>query len=170
MRIPPLYEKGSWQRFFAGAVCGGLISWILFVYMFGIFQDIQIKHISKQSLEIKDLKEDIAIFQEDYKRLNEENKKGLTLQEINVKLVNAEAYKFDKFREYQLEAEAREEISHLIAKEIKGIYESHELLVSAIENKVFTIDEKDYHLEVKGIFLIYTSLEIQVAMRFQENK
>ncbi|MFZ3590707.1 sporulation membrane protein YtrI [Bacillus sp. DJP31] len=169
MRIPPYYEKGSWQRFFAGGVFGALISWILFVYMFGVFQDIQIKHISKQALEIEDLKDHIQIWQDDYKKLNEENQKGLTLQEINVKLTNAEDYKFDTFREFQLESVAKKEINHLIAKELNTIYQSQELIIRAIENKVFTIDEKDYRLDVRGIYLLNTNLEIQVMLQFKEN-
>lgn len=170
MRIPPYYEKGSWQRFFAGAVIGAIISWIMFAYMFGVYQDTQIKHISKQAQEIKNLQEDIKIWQEDYKKLNEENQKGLTLQEINVKLTNAELYKFDTFRQYQLESEARKELNHLIAKEITTIYESQELIERVIENKTFSIDDKDYQLEVREIYLLYTELEVQVSVKFKDNQ
>jgi hypothetical protein len=171
MRIPPYYQKGSWQRFFAGAVVGGILSWIIFVYMFGIYQDIQITYITKQSKQIEDLKDDIKIWQEDYTKLNEENQKGLTLQEINVKLVNAEKYKFnDSIRKLQLESEARKDINHLIAKEISTIYENQELIIKAIENKTITIDGKHYQLEVRGIYLLYTNLEIQVAMKFKDEK
>lgn len=170
MRIPPLYEKGSWQRFFAGAVCGGLISWILFVYMFGVYQDIQIKYISKQAIEIQDLNGKIEIWKDDYEKLNEESQKGLKLQEVDVSLINAETYKFDTFRAYQLETEAKKEITHLIAKELTTIYQSKELIIRAIENKGFTIDEKDYSLEVRGIFLINTTLDVQVAVKFKEDK
>lgn len=170
MRIPPYYEKGSWQRFFAGCVFGAILSWIAFAYMFGVYQDTQIKHISKQAQEIKNLQEDIEIWQEDYKKLNEENQKGLTVQEIKVKLTNAEKYKFDTFRQYELESAARKEISHLIAKEITIIYQSQELIKKAIENKTFTIAEKDYQLEVRGIYLLYSQLEIQVSMKFKEDK
>ncbi len=167
MRIPPFYEKGSWQRFFAGGVFGGLISWILFVYMFGAFQDIQLTHISKQAEEIKNLKEDIKIWSDDYTKLNEEKQKGLTLEKVNVKLINSEAYKFDSWRQYELESVAKKEINHLIAKELTLIYQSQELIIRAIENKVFKIDEKDYRLDVKGIFLLNTTLEIQVAVQFK---
>ncbi|KAA0549128.1 sporulation protein [Bacillus sp. BGMRC 2118] len=170
MRIPPYYEKGSWQRFFAGCVFGAIFSWIAFAYMFGVYQDTQIKHISKQAQEIKNLREDITIWQEDYKKLNEENQKGLTLQEVKVNLLNAERYKFDGLRELTLESEARKDISHLIAKEISTIYESRELIRKTIENKTFTIDEKDYQLEVRGIYLLYTELEVQVSMKFKDDK
>jgi hypothetical protein len=170
MRIPPYYEKGSWQRFLAGGVFGGLLSWVIFAYMFGVYQDTQITYISKQAEKIIKLEKDIEIWQEDYKKLNQENQKGLTIQEINVKLINSEKYKFDSFRTYELETKARQEISHLIAKEISTIYQSEELIRKAIENKVFTIDEKDYRLEVRGIFLLYTDLRIQVSMEFQKDR
>jgi hypothetical protein len=170
MRIPPYYEKGSWQRFFAGGVVGGILSWIIFAYMFGVYQDIQIKHITKQAEEIRKLKANIEIWQEDYKKLNEENQKGITLQEINVKLINAEKYKFDSLRKLDLESKVREDISHLIAKEISTIYDDQDLIERAIENRSFTIDDKDYQLEVRGIYLLYTNLEIQVAMKFKNEK
>ncbi|WP_456278018.1 sporulation membrane protein YtrI [Bacillus sp. AK128] len=170
MRIPPYYEKGSWQRFFAGGVIGGLISWVIFAYMFGTYQDTQILWISKQAEEIKDLKEDIKIWQEDYQKLNEENQKGLTLQEINVSLTNGDKFKLDNFRTYELETLAKQEINHLIAKEITTIYDSKELIQKAIENRVFTIGEKQYRLEVRGVYVLYSKLEIDVTMKFHDKK
>jgi hypothetical protein len=170
MRIPPYYEKGSWQRFLAGGVIGGIISWIIFAYMFGVYQDIQIKHITKQADEIRNLKADIEIWKEDYKKLNEENKKGITIQEIKVKLINADKYRFDSLRQLDLESKARNDISHLIAKEISTIYDDKELIIRAIENRSFTIDDKHYQLEVRSIFLLYTNLEIQVEMKFKDEK
>ncbi|MFD1737109.1 sporulation membrane protein YtrI [Bacillus salitolerans] len=168
MRIPALYEKKTWQRFFAGAVCGGLISWIIFAYMYGEYQDAQIIHISKQAKEIMNLKQDIDIWKKDYEKLNEENKKGITLQEINVKLLNAERYKLDSLRKYEIEKGAKHDINHLIAKEISTVYESRELIKRTIENKVITIDEKRYRLEVRGLYLLYTNLDVEVSMRFHE--
>ncbi|WP_246941171.1 sporulation membrane protein YtrI [Bacillus pinisoli] len=168
MRIPPYYEKGSWQRFFAGGVIGAIISWIIFAYMYGTYQDTQILWISKQAEEIKDLKKDIQIWQEDYKKLNEENQKGLTLQEIDVTLTNGDKYKMDKFRTYQLETLVKQEVNHLIAKDITKIYESRELIKRAVENRVFTIDDKQYRLEVRGIYVLYETLEIDITMKFND--
>ncbi|MEI2400973.1 sporulation protein, partial [Paenibacillus phytohabitans] len=55
MRVPPYYQKPGWQRFFAGVVIGALISWIVFLFQFGVLQDNQIKKITQQEDEIKDL-------------------------------------------------------------------------------------------------------------------
>ena len=39
MRIPPYHRTPTWQRFFAGAALGGLISWVIFFYMHGVQQE-----------------------------------------------------------------------------------------------------------------------------------
>ncbi|MDV2888249.1 sporulation protein, partial [Alkalihalophilus pseudofirmus] len=48
MRIPPYYRRPSWQRFFAGMAIGGAISWCIFLYIFGVWQEENAKLIRKQ--------------------------------------------------------------------------------------------------------------------------
>lgn len=55
MRIPPYYRRPSWQRFFAGMAIGGAISWCIFIYIFGVWQEKHTALIDKQSEKIIDL-------------------------------------------------------------------------------------------------------------------
>nr|WP_235048659.1 hypothetical protein [Geobacillus sp. WSUCF1] len=75
MRIPPYYQYPSWQRFFAGAAIGALISWFVFLYMFGVLQEKQVRHVNELNEQIADLQNEIRIWQEDYIHYNKEMKK-----------------------------------------------------------------------------------------------
>ncbi len=55
MRIPPYYHKPSWQQFFSGLILGGVISWGIFLYIFGVWQEKQANQIQKQKEEIQEL-------------------------------------------------------------------------------------------------------------------
>ena len=48
MRIPPYYRKPTWQHFFAGMAIGGVISWFIFLYIFGVWQEDYSKQIKTQ--------------------------------------------------------------------------------------------------------------------------
>ena len=66
MRIPPYYRNPLWQRFFAGVIIGAIISWGLFLYMFGDLQEKQIQLIETQQDAIKDLHDELEIWQNEY--------------------------------------------------------------------------------------------------------
>jgi len=164
MRIPPYYHERTWQRFFAGAAIGAVISWVVFLYLFGTLQERQTRRIAELEDKIVDLQNDIRIWQEDYVKLNKANKKKLTVQEIRVHLANAEQYKLDSYTTFHIEESVREDISHLIAKDMETVYQGKELLKKAIENKTYTMNEQTYRLEVTELFL-FTTLSIEVKLK-----
>lgn len=164
MRIPPYYNEPGWQRFFAGMAIGALIGWIIFLFIYGTFQEEQSREIEEQETKIAILEEEKKIWQEDYKKLNKENKKRLTLQEIKIKIENGEKYNLGDFTVFQIEKAVKEDISHLIAKDIESVYNSRELLVKTIENKEFELDDKQYKVQVKEI-LFFTTLYINLEIR-----
>ncbi|MEM5591984.1 hypothetical protein AAHH67_10045 [Niallia circulans] len=55
MRIPPYYKNQAVQRFFAGMVIGGVISWCIFVFIFGVWQERYSSEIKTQKATIEDL-------------------------------------------------------------------------------------------------------------------
>ena len=95
MRIPPYYRRPSWQRFFAGAAVGGAISWCIFLYIYGVWQEENTELLRIQQQKIIDLNEEKKIWQEEYKEMNKRNIEQLTVQKINVKIMNWEKYKLD---------------------------------------------------------------------------
>ncbi|MBY0124070.1 sporulation membrane protein YtrI [Bacillus sp. S/N-304-OC-R1] len=161
MRIPPYYRNPVWQRFFAGMAIGGMISWFIFLYIFGEWHEKYSKEIKTQKEEIADLKNDIKIWQEDFKELNKQNRQLLTVQDIKVKILNSDKYKLDSFSVFEIEDELKEDIKLMKAKDIETVYKSSDLIKKMIENKVFRINEKRYRVEVKQM-VIYTTLSIKV--------
>ncbi|MBB5324501.1 uncharacterized protein YqiB (DUF1249 family) [Anoxybacillus tepidamans] len=164
MRIPPYYRDKTWQRFFAGAAIGAVMSWFVFLYLFGTLQEKQVRHIAELQDKIVDLENDIRIWQEDYVKLNKANKKKLTVQEIRIHLANADQYKLDSYMTFHIEESVKADVSHLIAKDIETVYKSKELLKKAIENKTYTINEQTYKLEITELFL-FTTLSVELKLK-----
>jgi hypothetical protein len=164
MRIPPHYRYPTWQRFFAGVVIGAIISWFIFLHLFGVLQEKQVRKIIELQDKIADLENEIRIWQEDYVKQNKINQKKLMVQEISVHLVNAEQYKLDSYTTFRIEESVKEDISHLKAKDIETVYNSRELLKRAIENKTYTINEQPYKLEIHQLF-VFTTLSIELKLK-----
>ena len=164
MRIPPYISNPTWQRFLAGLVIGALISWVLFLYMFGIQQEKQIFTIQTQKEQIDDLNKKIAIWEDDYHKLNAQTEKGLTIQEVQVQITNGKAYNLDKLSIAEAEDVIRDDLASLIAKDVKTIYNGKVLLKKSIENKFIEINKKQYRLEVVEI-MFYTEMFIEVKLK-----
>ncbi|KXZ13686.1 sporulation protein [Bacillus nakamurai] len=165
MRIPEYYKKPGWQRFFAGMMCGAAVSWLFFLFTYGTFQEEQVTIIEKQQEHMRDLKTQISIYQEDLHKLNEDNKKRLLIQSVDIKLLNGEKYKISQPDKMKFEEHVKDNISEVITKDIESVYKTKELLKRTIENKVYTINEKEYKAEVKEL-TIYTRLSVEINISF----
>ncbi|MDQ1144765.1 hypothetical protein QE429_001592 [Bacillus sp. SORGH_AS 510] len=166
MRIPPYYRKPSWQRFFAGAAVGGAISWCIFLYIYGVWQEENTELLRIQQQKIIDLNEEKKIWQEEYKEMNKRNIEQLTVQKINVKIMNWEKYKLDLLSVSETEDSVKDDISMMLAKDLDTVYKSKDLLKKIIENKPIKINDKRYKLKVKEM-VIYTNLTIQLDIEFE---
>lgn len=167
MRIPPYYRNPAWQRFFAGMVIGGAVSWCIFIYIFGVWQEQHTALIDKQREEIVDLKEEKKIWQEEYKEINKRTIEQLTIQKINIKITNWEKYKLDMLSVSEIEDSVKDDISLMIAKDIDTVYKSKELIKKIIHNKPVKINDKRYKLQVKEM-VIFTTLSIQLEIEFEQ--
>lgn len=164
MRIPPYHRLPTWQRFFAGAALGGLLSWVIFFYMYGVQQETQIRIIHEQREEMKDLTEKIAIWEQDYKKLNQQNEEILTIQEVEVKITNGEFYSLDQLSIADAEDVIEDDLSSLLAKDVVSVYNGKMLLKKSIENKIIEINKKRYELEVYEI-MFYTKMNIELKIK-----
>ncbi|WML45644.1 sporulation membrane protein YtrI [Neobacillus sp. PS3-40] len=165
MRIPPLYRRPSWQRFLAGAAIGGAISWCIFIYIYGFWQEKYTKLIHAQREEIAELNNDIKIWQDEYKAANKRNIEQITVQKINVRITNWEKYSLDSYSAFEVEDSVKEDIGMMVAKDLETVYKSKDLIKKIIENKTVKINGKEYKLEVKEM-VIYTTLSIQLEIHF----
>lgn len=166
MRIPPFYRRSSWQRFFSGMAIGGVVSWCLFLYIFGEWQNEYSKKIDEQTKEIEDLNKDKKIWQQEFQKLNKENQEKLTIQKIKVHITNSEKYRLNTFSEFEIEEGVKEDIYMLLAKDIETAFNSRDLITKVIENKHFKIHGKRYRVEVREI-VFYTTLSINLHIHLE---
>ena len=166
MRVPQLYKKPGWQRFFAGAAVGGAISWCIFLYINGVWQERNTELIQKQQQEIVDLNNEKKIWQDEYKEINRRKIEQLTVQKINIKITNAAKYKLDSLSVLETEDSVHDDISMMLAKDIETVYKSKDLIKKIIENKQIKLYGKRYKLKVKEM-VIYTNLTIQLEINFE---
>ncbi|WP_316570950.1 sporulation membrane protein YtrI [Neobacillus sp. YIM B06451] len=165
MRVPTFYNDPSWQRFFAGMAIGGVISWLLFIYMYGVFQDKQTLLIQEQKDTIQELKDDIVIWQEEFKNLNKKNIEHLLVQQITVKITNHQKYGLDPLSVHETEEIVLEDLKTLKAKDIETVYKNRELIKRVIENRSVSLNGKKYRLEVKELaFFTNVSIVLQITL------
>ncbi len=166
MRIPPYYRKPSWQQFFAGAVIGALISWFIFLYIFGVWQEDSSKEIQEQKDRISELIDEKKIWQEEFNKLNKENQEKLTVQSIYIKITNKDKYSLDPVSVLQMEDKVREDLRIMIAKDMETVYNSRELIRRSIENKTIKVTNKRFKFKVTEM-TIYTTLSIELEIEIE---
>lgn len=159
MRVPPYHQKPGWQRFFAGVVIGALISWFVFLFQFGVLQDKQIRKLTEQVSEINELKKSKDILIEDMKKLNEENKNKLKIQDFDIVFVNRKKVDISSLDLHRMKATVIEDLNSLIGQDVQTVSKNKELLFRTIENNVFPLDDKNYRLKIHTVFFD-TTLEI----------
>lgn len=168
MRIPPYYRNSTWQRFFGGVAIGGVISWLIFLYIFGVLQEKHTKLIDEQQDKIVELENDIKIWQDEYQEMNKKNIEQITVQKINVKITNWEKYNLDRFSVFEVEESVKDEdISMMLAKDIEYVSKSRELIKKIIHNKPVKINDKRYKLKVKEM-VIFTTISIYLEIEYEK--
>ncbi|WP_010678406.1 sporulation membrane protein YtrI [Bacillus timonensis] len=161
MRVPPYHQKPGWQRFFAGVVVGALISWFVFLFQFGVLQDKQIQLIAKQESKISELEKSKDILIDDVKRLNEENKSKLKIQDFNVVFANRKKFDLSSLNLHIMKTAVIEDLNDLIGKDIQSVSKNKELLFRTIENREYELDDKKYKLKIHTVFFD-TTLDISL--------
>ncbi|RXI98752.1 hypothetical protein DS745_19640 [Anaerobacillus alkaliphilus] len=167
MRIPPYYKQAGWQRFFAGVIIGMIIGWFFFIYEFGEVQEKLVTKIKMQEATIKNQKDTIEILRSDKDELNKENQKKLTVQEVKVYFKNDKAFRLSELSTHDLRSQIEKELSAVLNRNIESVAESKDLLYQSIENKVFEVNDKRYHVVVRD-FVLYTKLQVFVEIRLAD--
>lgn len=169
MRIPPYYKSHAVQRFFAGMVIGGFISWCIFVFMFGVWQERYSSEIKNQKNIITDLQNEKKIWQEEFSALNKKAQERLTIESLVVKInsKDKEKYNIKPFNALEMEDAIKEDLNTIIAKDMEVVYNSRALLKKSIENKVVISDKKRYRFKVTEL-TIYTTVHIELSITFAD--
>ncbi|PLT32297.1 sporulation membrane protein YtrI [Bacillus sp. V5-8f] len=163
MRVPQYHHVRTWLRFFSGVVIGAVISWFVFLFMYGVMQEKQIQKINEQQKLIKNLSDKNDIWEEDFERLNEETEKKLKIQDVQISISNGRTFHMDHLSIAEAEDAIRADLASLITKDVETIYKGRSLLKKAIENKILDINKRRYRLDVAEIFF-YTNMKIEVRL------
>ncbi|KEK22027.1 sporulation membrane protein YtrI [Bacillus gaemokensis] len=164
MRVPSASTAKRWYLFLGGAAVGGILSWFIFLYIYGVFQQEQASTIGEQEQIIKKQEEKLRVLLEDHDKLNEENKQLLTIQEIKVKISNREKDDLDNLTLENITTSIHNDLQHLLTKNVQSIAKNKELLKKVIENKVYKHYDRTYRFKVDTISFD-TVLEININIK-----
>ncbi|WP_370295189.1 sporulation membrane protein YtrI [Rossellomorea marisflavi] len=167
MRIPPFYRLPSFQRFFAGAVIGGIVSWMIFIFMYGSLHEWQTQKIQDQQTKLEKLTNTLSYLQEENKELNDENEDELTIQEVRVKIINPTKTKVELLSLYQAEESLSQDLRSLLNQDLKTAHDNKELIKKIIENKTIKLNDRPFQLEVKEIYF-YTTTDLILSLKYEE--
>ncbi|WP_257346572.1 sporulation membrane protein YtrI [Pseudalkalibacillus decolorationis] len=159
MRIPPLHRRKGYQRFFAGIVIGFILGWFFFLLSFGGLQEFYLTKIEERDARISELKDKNEHFEAEYDEKNKEIKKNLTVQEIDVIILNKDKVELKGLTLLDLKNSITQELHDVLAKDIESVAQNSQLLVRALENKTFLIDKDKFEVKVVQMHL-YTTLRL----------
>lgn len=163
MRVPSANTAKRWCLVLAGAAVGGVLSWFIFLYIYGVFQEEQASKIAEQREIIEKQEAKLHVLLEDQEKLNTENKRLLTIQEIKIKLINREKYDLDNLTLENMTTSIHNDLQHLLTKNIQSIAKNKDLLKKVIENKTYKHYDRLYRFKVDTISFD-TVLEISITI------
>ena len=105
----------SWGR------CWRRFELVYFLYIYGVFQEEQASKIAEQREIIEKQEAKLHVLLEDQEKLNTENKRLLTIQEIKIKLINREKYDLDNLTLENMTTSIHNDLQHLLTKNIQSI-------------------------------------------------
>ncbi|WP_163526579.1 sporulation membrane protein YtrI [Halobacillus ihumii] len=165
MYIPPQVRSTEWRRFYAGMVFGIIIGYLLFVFINGQLQEQLVEENIELSTKLKDAEAKYENLLNAEEEEEEEHKEGLTVQEITVEFQNAKDLEVDKLTQHQLSSMVKDQLTSVTGSKIEEISRQREIIISAIENKQFKVDDFIYHLTVEQLVIaneLLISLSIEI--------
>lgn len=167
MHIPPYHRKTVWQRFFVGALIGGVIAYCVFAYMYNSMYERMVEYNLELKSQVTELKNQNEALLEDKEDLDEKNKEKLTVESIEVTIANDKELKLSHLVVYQMEELIKEEVQQVIGQDLSVVSESDQLLTSTIENKEFALEDFHYHFTVSRLTIAQT-IKITVEAKTTE--
>ena len=101
--------------------CWRRVELVYFLYIYGVFQEEQASKIAEQREIIEKQEAKLHVLLEDQEKLNTENKRLLTIQEIKIKLINREKYDLDNLTLENMTTSIHNDLQHLLTKNIQSI-------------------------------------------------
>lgn len=156
MHIPPYYKKESWQRFLAGVFIGGVIAYIVFLFMYGNLTERWVEENIKLHSQISKLEREYKLLSKDKAELDRQSKEKIEVRSIEIEFTNDKKLKIDKLIAIQLKDLIKDQISNIIGNDISNVTQNRNLLISAIENKHYKIDDFTYTVKIQHLTISST--------------
>jgi hypothetical protein len=164
MRMPSNISRPGWLRFFAGIMIGAILGWTFFLFQYGqIYENLIVTRI-QQDLKIESQQERIEQLVSEQSAQNEENQKKLTIQQINVHFTSENERELDQLTTYEIRQQVLSELAYLERKDIESVHNTKELMIRTIENKVFSVDDKRYRVQINELYL-FTTLHVYAEIK-----
>ncbi|MFA9558730.1 sporulation membrane protein YtrI [Evansella sp. AB-rgal1] len=163
MRIPPHYRDKSWQRLFAGFILGMIFGWMFFLYHYGLVHDKLIMQMNELNTTITKQENKIESLQQARDEQSEELQKNLTVQDIEIGFTNEDEINLSELALHNLRNALENELDIIRNRNIQTVAESIDLLYSAVENKVYGLNDKRYRFKIEMLYL-YTTTEVKVKI------
>lgn len=166
MHIPPHYKRPSWQRFFLGVVTGILVGYVIMLFMYGTMYEQVVDENRTLRASNKELTNYNKALIEDQEEAEERVNAPYTIERIQFNIENEKELRLDRLASHELEELLIDEIDVVIGKSVSSVAENNALLIAAIENKSFKVDDFTYTFTVKKFILYSTvlfTLEAEIA-------
>lgn len=168
MHFPPFYKKQNLQYFIIGFILGGFLGYGVFLYMYGELTERWIEENLNLHSQINDLEKKLEVESENKEELSKKNQQKLTVQEIEIELLNADQLRLDRLSVRLLTDAIKDEASDVLGKEIQSVSNNRSLLKRSIENKTYKIDSFAYGVKIEHLTIsqtVYLSLKITIRSR-----
>lgn len=166
MHIPPYHKKRCWQCIFIGMFIGAIIAYCIFLFMHGkMYEEIYENNLDLNA-DVKELKSQNEALLKDKETTDQKAKESMTVDKIEVYMMNSKQLRLDRLIIHQLEEMVKEEINHIIGQDIMVVSDADELLQSTIENKAYKIDDFIYQLEIEKLTIspiVKITLKVKIA-------
>ncbi len=110
--------------------------------------------LEKKDIIIEELQAKNAQFIHDLSLQNEENARQLLVQTVSVTILNAERYHLSQLNVYELRQQILKELQHLQGTSIETIASLTEVMESAVENKVYKINDNHYTVKITRTYAL----------------
>ncbi|CDQ18290.1 hypothetical protein SAMN05192559_10943 [Halobacillus karajensis] len=163
MHFPAYHKSKEWRRLFAGLVLGAVIGYAFFVYVHGQLQQ-------KYTEEHIEMTAKISEWETKYEALlkNQEqgsNEKPMSIKDISITFTNAKKLEVDLLTQHQLTTLVKDQLVSITGKDITTVADQVDLIVSAIENKNYVVDDFTYELKITRLIVSETlSFHLEIKL------
>jgi len=150
MHIPPFYKRRHWQVFLLGCIIGSIISYGLFLFMYGkMYQSLYVEH-AKISSELQDVTRQNEALKKDNEQLESTD---YVIESIHIRFSPNKKLRLNRLQLVTLENMMKEELEEIIGKSVRSIAENDDILIAMLENKRFTIGDDSFQCTTKKLFI-----------------